>query len=108
MKIQRIAILFAIAGLAACQQAVTPVRTSCAEWRGMPDGQRVAIASAIVTSAGLADAVRVAQHDLHEPSDEDLFRAAAGSVTKSCDLSDWPADTDVARLVEAIYRPYSN
>jgi hypothetical protein len=91
-----------------CELVVPPAvpNVTCADWRFTDDGDRLAIASAIVRAEGLRQAVRMGQHVGPTVTDDELYAMAAATVTKSCELERWDADIEVRPLVRDVYRPF--
>jgi hypothetical protein len=91
--------------VAACDLVVPPPvpNMTCADWRFTPDGDRLAIARAIVRAEGLHDAVRTGQQVDRTVIDDELHAMAAATVTKNCEIQQWDAGIEVRALLRDVY-----
>ena len=107
MRLARIVALVFV--LASCE-AIAPWlarNPSCAEWQKMSEGDRSAVAAEIVRAHGWVEAVRRGQQADGSATPDELFRMAAHSVTKNCDINGWDANVRAIETVHAIYGRYA-
>ena len=107
MTIRRIAlsalVTIVVAGCSRGPAAATNP-TTCADWRSMSETAQTELATAIVDTNDLLEAVRAGQHEGPTVPRAALIQAVVGSIMKNCELIGQPVQV-VADLVVQLYGP---
>jgi hypothetical protein len=107
MAIRRIAVSIAatvmVAGCSTGSTAATH-STTCAEWQSMSETAQTELATAIVDTNNLLEAVRAAQHEGPAVPRAALLQDVVGSITKNCQAVGGP-DQFVLDITLLLYGP---